>query len=142
MMHVGITVGPLEPAMAFYRGILGFQEFWRGSSSGKILSWVNMRVPDGRDYIEFMLHKEPPDARRLGVMNHICLEVADIQKAVATLQERAARTGYTQSIDIKVGVNGKRQANLFDPDGTRVELMEPNTANGNPVRSSSAPPPQ
>jgi len=142
MSHVGITVGPLEQAMEFYHGILGFDEFWRGSSSGKVLSWVNMRVPDGQDYIEFMLYKEPPDARQLGVKNHICLVVPDIQKAVAILKGRAARAGYTQPIEIKVGVNGKRQSNLFDPDGTRVELMEPNTANGQPVPSSTAPPPQ
>ena len=145
IMHVGITVGPLEPAMKFYHGILGFNEFWRGSSSGKILSWVNMRVPDGNDYVEFMLYKEPPDARQLGVRNHICLVVPDVQKAVATLEARpayAAYKQYGQPIEIKTGVNGKRQANLFDPDGTRVEIMEPDTANGKPVPPSTAPPPQ
>src|SRR5712691_5991581 len=45
MMHVGILVGALEPAMKFYGGILGFQEFWQGSRDGKQLSWVNMKVP-------------------------------------------------------------------------------------------------
>ena len=142
MYHVGILVGPLEPAMRFYHDVLGFNEFWRGSSSGKVLSWVNMRVPDGQDYIEFMLYKDRPDTRQLGVRNHICLVVPDIQKAVALLKQRTERTGYTQPIEIKVGVNGKRQANLFDPDGTRIELMEPDTASGKPVASSSAPPPQ
>ncbi len=142
MYHVGILVGLLEPAMRLYHDVLGFNEFWRGSSSGKVLSWVNMRVPDGQDYIEFMLYKERPDARQMGVRNHICLVVPDIRKAVAILKQRAERTGYTQPIEIKVGVNGKRQANLFDPDGTRVELMEPDTASGQPVASSSAPPPQ
>ena len=142
MYHFGILVGPLEPAIKFYHRVLGFNEFWRGSSSGKVLSWVNMRVPDGQDYIEFMLYKEPPDARQMGVRNHICLVVPDIQKSVAILKQRAVRAGYTQPIEIKVGVNGKRQANLFDPDGTRVELMEPFVASGKPVPSSTAPPPQ
>ena len=142
MTHVGVTIGPLEPAMKFYQEVLGFQEFWRGSSSGKTLSWVNMRVPDGKDYLEMMLYKEPPDARQLGVKNHICLVVPDIQKAVSTLEERPAYRGYGKKIEIKPGVNGKRQANLFDPDGTRVELMEPNTSDGRPVPSSQAPPPQ
>jgi catechol 2,3-dioxygenase-like lactoylglutathione lyase family enzyme len=142
IMHIGVVVGPLEPAMKFYHDILGFQEFWRGSSSGTSLSWVNMRVPDGKDYLEFMLYSKPPDAQQLGGKNHICLVVPDIQKAVAELNARPARRNYTQSIEIKVGVNGKRQANLFDPDGTRVELMEPDTANGKPVPPSTAPPPQ
>ena len=142
IMHIGVTIGPLEPAMKFYRDILGFQEFWRGSSSGTTLSWVNMRVPDGKDYLEFMLYSKPLEAQQLGGKNHICLVVPDIQKAVAELNARPARKKYSQQIEIKVGVNGKRQANLFDPDGTRVELMEPDAANGKPVPPSTAPAPQ
>ena len=47
LMHVGVTVRKLDAAVNFYGGILGLGEFWRGSSSGQTLSWVNMRVPDG-----------------------------------------------------------------------------------------------
>ena len=140
--HVGVTIAALSPAMNFYRDILGFQEFWRGSSSGKVLSWVNMRVPDGSDYLEFMLYSQPLDSKEMGVKNHICLVVPNIEKAVAALEARPARKNYEHTIQIKVGVNGKRQANLFDPDGTRIELMEPNTADGKPVPSSPAPPPK
>ena len=139
--HIGVLIGALEPAMKFYGGILGFQEFWRGSSSGIVLSWVNMRVPDGADYLEFMLYDKRPDADQIGVRNHICLITPDIKKAVAILEARPARRNYNRPIEIKVGKNGKRQANLFDPDGTRIELMEPNTVDGKPVPSSIAPPP-
>jgi hypothetical protein len=31
---------------------------------------------------------------------------------------------------------------LFDPDGTRVELMEPKTIDGKPAPSSALPPPR
>jgi catechol 2,3-dioxygenase-like lactoylglutathione lyase family enzyme len=141
MYHVGVTIGALEPAVKFYGGILGFSEFWRGSSNGKILSWVNMRVPDGPDYLEFMLGSGPQDAKQLGTKDHICLVVPDIEKAVATLKSRAEAADYTLPIEFKTGVNGKRQANLFDPDGTRVELMEPDTFDHKPVPPSSAPPP-
>jgi hypothetical protein len=68
--------------------------------------------------------------------------VPDIEKAVAILENRRAATGYTKPIEIKTGKNGKRQANLYDPDLTRVELMEPNTFDGKPVPSSAAPPPK
>ena len=141
MAHAGILVASLDQSMKFYRDILGFQEFWRGSSSGKELSWVNMRVPDGDDYIEFMLYKTTPTEQQRSVKNHICLVTPDIEKAVATLELRAAKANYTAKIEIKTGTNRKRQANLFDPDGTRVELMEPNTVDGKPVPSSTAPPP-
>ena len=142
MPHVGITIGALEPAMKFYCGNFGLAEFWRGSSSGTVLSWVNMRVPDGQDYLEFMLHGKPLEAKDLGGKNHICLVTPDIEKAVAALKARPAAKNYTLPFEIKVGVNGKRQANFFDPDGTRIELMEPNTFDGKPRPPSTAPPPR
>jgi lactoylglutathione lyase len=142
MAHVGVLVGALDPAMKFYRDILGFQEFWRGSSTGTELSWVNMRVPDGNDYLELMLYGKPQDAEQMGGKNHICLVTPDVKKAVAILESRPARKDYTRPIEVKVGKNGKRQANLFDPDGTRIELMEPNTVDGKTVPPSTAPPPK
>ena len=96
---------------------------WRGSSSGTELSWVNMRVPNGNDYLEFMLYSKPPNSQQLGVKNHICLFVPAVRKAVAILESRPAFKNYGRPITINVGKNGKRQANLFDPDGTRIELM-------------------
>ncbi|HWC17866.1 MAG TPA: VOC family protein, partial [Terriglobales bacterium] len=122
------------------RDLLGFKEFWRGSSNGTELSWVNMRVPDGDDYIEFMLYTGTPSDQERGVKNHISLEVSEMQKAVADLESRPARKFYSREIKIQVGKNRKRQANLFDPDGTRVELMEPKTIDGVPAPSSTAPP--
>jgi lactoylglutathione lyase len=142
MAHVGVMVGALDPAVKFHHDILGLNEFWRGSANGKVLSWVNMRVPDGDDYLEFMLYSEPQNAAQMGTKNHVCLFVPDIEKAIARLEARPARKNYTRPIEIKTGVNGKRQANLFDPDGTRIELMEPNTADGKPVPPSKAPAPR
>jgi catechol 2,3-dioxygenase-like lactoylglutathione lyase family enzyme len=142
MTHVGVTIGALAPAMKFYGDNFGLAEFWRGSSSGTVLNWVNMRVPDGQDYLEFMLYGAPLTVKDLGGKNHICLVVPDIEKAVAMLKARPAMKNYTLPVEIKVGVNGKRQANFFDPDGTRVELMEPNTFDGKVRPSSTAPAPR
>jgi lactoylglutathione lyase len=142
IMHAGFLAGDLEKSTAFYCGILGFKEFWRGSSNGRQLSWVNLRVPDGDDYIELMLYDKLPEPGGRGTKNHISLMVADAQKAVDELQKRAARGLYEKEIKIQTGVNRKRQINLYDPDGTRVELMEPNTIDGKPAQSSTAPPPQ
>jgi catechol 2,3-dioxygenase-like lactoylglutathione lyase family enzyme len=142
MLHVGITIGALEPAMKFYGDNFGLAESWRGSSTGTVLSWVNMRVPEGQDYVEFMLYGAPPSAKNLGSMNHICLLTPDIEKAIAALRARSAAANYTLPYEIKIGVNGKRQANFFDPDGTRVELMEPNAFDGKVRPPSTAPPPR
>jgi lactoylglutathione lyase len=140
--HLGIIVGSLDPAMKFYGEILGFKEIWRGSKDGKELSWVNMKVPDGNDYLEFMLYDQKPDLRSLGTLHHICLEVADIEKAKTTLEARPARASHTRPLEIKTGVNRKRQMNLYDPDGTRSEVMEPRTVDGVPAPPSTAPPPR
>ena len=101
-----------------------------------------MRVPDGDNHVEFMLYKELPPPDRRGVAHHICLVVPDIRKAVADLEARPARKGYPREMKIMVGVDNKRQVGLFDPDGTRVELMEIDPIDGKPAPSSTLPPPR
>jgi catechol 2,3-dioxygenase-like lactoylglutathione lyase family enzyme len=137
--HVGFLVGNTQKSIGFYHDILGFEEIWRGAGNPAQLSWINMRVPDGTDYIELMLYAKLPAT--FGSSNHIALEVPDLAKAVAAIEARPAFKTYGRAIEVHLGKNGKRQANLFDPDGTRVELMEPFTADGKPVPPSPAPPP-
>ena len=140
IMHVGYLIGDLDKAMEFYHGILGFNEFWRGSGSPKMLSWVNMRVPEGEDYVEFMLYNKLPPPNGRGTKNHMSLTVPSAEKALAELKRRAPGL-YDREMVIQVGVNKKRQINLYDPDGTRVELMEANTVDGLPAPNSTAPAP-
>ena len=143
ILHVGFLVGNLDASIKFYGGILGFREFWRGNSANsKTLSWVNMRVPDGDDYLELMLYDTLPAPDRRGTANHIALMVPDMAKALATLETQPARKDYSRQIAAQTGVNRRRQANLYDPDGTRVELMEPNTIDGQPPAPSTLPPPR
>lgn len=141
MSHVGVMVGQLEASLKFYGEILGFKETWRGSAGGRTLNWVNLRVPDGEDYVEFMLYDKYPGTDRLKTMHHICLEVPDIEKAGAILKTRALPTGSKPPTEMKAGTNGKRQINYYDPDGTRVEVMEPRIYDGKPRPPSAAPPP-
>jgi len=140
MSHVGVMVGELDLSMKFYGEILGFTEIWRGGG-GATLSWVNMRVPDGDDYVEFMLYARAPTREVMLTKHHLCLEVDDIEQAGATLAGRTLPPGLKAPDAMKTGVNGKRQINYYDPDGTRVEIMEPRTFDGKPVPPSRAPPP-
>jgi catechol 2,3-dioxygenase-like lactoylglutathione lyase family enzyme len=141
MPHLGILVGDLGKAKNFYENILGFREIWRGAKKPTQLNWVHEQIPNGTDFIEFMLYSQLPDADKRGKYHHLCLEVPDIEKARATLAKRAALIHYTKPLEVQVGINHKRQLNVYDPDGTRVELMEPNTIDGIPVAPSTAPPP-
>jgi catechol 2,3-dioxygenase-like lactoylglutathione lyase family enzyme len=142
MPHVGILVGDLPAAKSFYEGILGFHEIWRGAKNPDVLNWVHERVPDGKNFLEFMLYSDLPDPDKRGKYHHLCLEVPDMEKAKAILEQRAPLIGYNKPLEIQIGVNRKRQLNLYDPDGTRVELMEPQTIDGKPAPPSAAPPPQ
>ena len=118
-----------------------FQETWRCSSKGNTLSWVNLKVPDGNDYVEFMLFPEAPETAKRGTAHHLCLEVPSIAASVAQLSAKPYRTKYNHPLEPKTGVNRKRQVILFDPDGTRTELMEPRTVDGVPAPPSTALPP-
>jgi catechol 2,3-dioxygenase-like lactoylglutathione lyase family enzyme len=140
--HVGFAVGDLQASLRFYVGLLGFREFWRGSSNGTTLSWVNLRVPDGQDYVELMLYAEAPGVRQLHILNHVCLEVPDAAAAAESLRTRPLPEGCRAPDPLKTGVNRKRQVNAYDPDGTRVEIMEAATVDGEPAPSSNAPAPK
>jgi lactoylglutathione lyase len=137
--HVGFLVGNSERSLAFYRDVLGFKETWRGSATPEELSWINLQVPDGNDYIEFMLYRTLPQT--FGASNHLSLVVPDALKSIAILEARPAYKSYGEPIKVHVGKNGKRQVNLYDPDGTRVELMEARTVDGKTAAPSTAPPP-
>jgi lactoylglutathione lyase len=142
MTHVGITVSDLEPEYRFYTEVLGFKETWRGSSSGTVLSWINLKAPDSDDYVELMLSKPEPEPTKRGSAHHLCLVVPDVAASVAKLKSSPYMKDYGKEIEVRTGKNRKRQANLFDPDGTRTEVMEPTTIDGKPTPPSTAPPPQ
>ena len=138
--HAGFLVGNSQRSLDFYGKVLGFQETWRGSPNPAELSWINMRVPDGDDYVEFMLYRKLP-TDSWGGKNHLSLEVPDVAKAVEILESRPAFKTYGKPLAVATGINRKHQVNIFDPDGTRVELMEPHTIDGKPAPPSTAPPP-
>jgi catechol 2,3-dioxygenase-like lactoylglutathione lyase family enzyme len=139
--HAGFLVGNAKKSMAFYEGVLGFKEFWRGGKKPDVLNWIDLRVPNGQDYIELMLYSGAP--KNFGTENHVSLIVPSMSEAIAELKARpyyqTYLATYGKPLEVHVGVNGKRQVNLYDPDGTRVELMEPFTASGKAVPPSKAP---
>jgi lactoylglutathione lyase len=98
-------------------------------------------VPDGNDYLELMLYEQLPDEDKRLTAHHICLEVPSVPRAEGLLRDRDLPVPCKPITSIRIGINGKRQLNCFDPDGTRVELMEPQPAEGQPVAPSPAPPP-
>ena len=121
IIHVGVTVQDRAASDHFYRDILGFHEFWHGGMTGERTDWIDMRVPEGTDWLEYMLNVHNPTPRARGVMNHLALGVPSVAEAYKTLLGRAAAIREQP----KIGRDGKWQLNLYDPNLTRAELMEP-----------------
>ncbi len=121
MIHVGVVVQDRAAADHFYKDILGFREIWHGGMDDKTTDWVDMRVPEGTDWLEYMLNVHNPDPRELGVMHHLALGVPSVRAGYESTLQR----GYKAEEKPQIGRDGKWQFNLYDPDFTRVELMEP-----------------
>jgi catechol 2,3-dioxygenase-like lactoylglutathione lyase family enzyme len=123
MIHVGFIVHDREAEDHFYRDILGFHIYWHGGMQPDKTDWVAMQVPDGTDWVEYMLNIKPnPDLRTTGVMNHISLGVRDMKQAQAKLESHGWKAHGDEHA--QMGKDGKWQLNVYDPDSTRIELME------------------
>ena len=124
MIHAGFIVYHRDQEDHFYRDILGFHLYWHGGMKPERDDWVAMQVPDGTDWLEYMLNQpDHPDLKTTGVMHHISLGVKDIKQAQATLEARGWKSNQREHAQL--GRDGKWQLNLYDPDLTRAELMEP-----------------
>lgn len=120
IIHVGVIVKDRAAADTLYRDVLGFRLQWYGGMRDDRTDWVSMRVPDGTDWIEYMLNVNNPSPKTRGVMHHLALGVP----SVATGYETVTSRGHTAEKP-KIGRDGKWQLNLYDPNLTRAELMEP-----------------
>ena len=125
IIHVGFIVEDRAKEDAFWRETLGFRVYWHGTGKDGTAGddYVSQQVPDGTDWMEYMLHvPKSADLRTHGGTNHFSLGVADMQTAIAALKTN----GCTDADCSKqqMGRDGKVQMNVYDPDGTRVEFME------------------
>ena len=121
LIHAGFIVRDQAAMDHFYKEILGFRPYWHGGMKDDETSWISLQVPDGTDWVEFMVNLPPnPDQHLRGVMNHIALGVVDIHAT----REQLVKNGVHLTEEPKLGRDGKWQLNLYDPDQTRIEFME------------------
>lgn len=123
MIHTGFLVRSREVEDHFYRDVLGFRPYWHGGMKPGETDWFAIQVPDGTDWLEYMLNQpEQVDLQLMGVMNHISLGVADMKKAQTIMESHGWKPHGDDAAEI--GKDGKWQLDVFDPDFSRVELME------------------
>lgn len=119
MLHVGVRV--IDPAKAdgFYKDILGFRLQWKGGRTDERAEWISMMVPDGYDWVEYMVTETAPTPQQLGVLHHYALDTLDVQKVYRTVVER----GYTPPREPAIARDGRWLLQLYDKNYTRTEMM-------------------
>lgn len=131
IIHAGMLVHSRQKEDTFYRKLLGFRPYWYGGMAPGKLDWVAQQVPNGHDWLEYMLTSGPSGSgipphisrQELGVLDHFSLGVVNMERTV-TLLDSENRLDNRHQHGPQLGKDGKWQYNLYDPDGTRVELME------------------
>lgn len=121
LAHVALRVKEFDRALDFYVGKLGLAEMMRMNHADGSPWIIYLRVTDTQ-FLELFDKGEgdrAPERERLG-LNHLCLEVDNLENVVAALAER----GVTLSRPMKVGADNNKQAWIEDPDGHRIELMQ------------------
>lgn len=117
--HVALRVADIDRSLDFYAGKLGFREMLRLERDGRL--WlVYLRITDTQ-YLELFPEGEGAVAGPMITgLNHICLEVPDIDNALAEL----AGLGIELYRPKLFGADNNWQAWIQDPDGNRIELMQ------------------
>ncbi len=131
IIHVGFMVHSRATEDTFYRALLGFRPYWFGGMHDDKIDWVSQQVPDGHDWLEYMLTSGPSGSgipanmtqRALGVLDHLSIGVVSVPAAYKMLVAQNRLTGHTDK-HTQIGRDGKEQFNLYDPDDIRLELME------------------
>jgi catechol 2,3-dioxygenase-like lactoylglutathione lyase family enzyme len=131
IIHLGYMVRDDKAENVFFRALLGFRPYWFGGRADTPIDWISQQVPDGTDWIEYMMVRDPEKARipasvtktSLGTMDHISLGVPSIKTAYEVLYT-GDRLNNRNAGGVKIARDGKWQFNMYDADDTRVELME------------------
>jgi catechol 2,3-dioxygenase-like lactoylglutathione lyase family enzyme len=129
IIHVGAIIKDRALEDTFYRDVLGFRPYWFGGMKDDAPpSWVSQQVPDGTDWLEYMVTTNTLTQAQMGVLNHFALGVPNMEAVFTKLWNDDRLQGQAdarvqQSVP-KIGRDAKWQLNLLDPDGTRAEVME------------------
>lgn len=123
IIHVGFVVHDRAKEDAFWKDILGFRPYWYGTMHPGNVDWASMQVPNGTDWIEYMMMPNQQATKHdFGMSDHFSLGVQRMQTVLHDLQTNGCEEKMCTAI--QAGKDGKIQLNLFDPDQTRVEYME------------------
>jgi len=99
-------------------------DFQKASETGSKILGLDSSTNSGTNGCANVKNHANP--QELGVQNHFCLGVHNMQKALDQLHRNGLAPDSQFADDKpKIGRDGKWQYDVYDPDLTRIELMEP-----------------
>jgi catechol 2,3-dioxygenase-like lactoylglutathione lyase family enzyme len=112
--HVGVYVKDLTESLNFYTKVMGFQEAFSFKDKNGNPTTVYLQI--NRDTF---LELAPATPERPVGLSHMGIWADDINATVAALRQRGVKVD-----DPRVGASKSPLANVTDPNGVRVELLE------------------
>jgi catechol 2,3-dioxygenase-like lactoylglutathione lyase family enzyme len=123
--HVGIYTENRAESAPFYGDKLGLprgRDLGRGEYIETPSSDRNTETKYPPLDLNIPAQKAQAERESMGAVEHMALEVADIRQGRDLIQERGKYTDL--QMRTHVGTNRHWQTHMFDPDGSRAELME------------------
>lgn len=115
--HVCIFAHDLDQTRSFYADILGMDTAFNFLRDGRIFGfYLNA---GGRSHVE-VFQKDASSFDESNQINHLCLEVEDLDAAIAHVKSR----GVEPTRPKKLGCDNTYQCWLTDPNGVKIELFQ------------------
>jgi len=124
-MHTMLRVADMERTLAFYCGLLGMSvQMNREEPNGYRNVFVGYGPASSTALLEFASLPGTTHYEKGTAYDHIALEVADVNAACSYL----SAAGVKIVREVKTAASGALIAIIEDPDGFRIELVQPKRA--------------
>lgn len=136
--HAGLTVTDLERSVAYYKEMFGCEivEELHWPETGNRA--VYLSLGDQGSMLELFhrpgTHKAYDPDKEMARYEHICVIVEDVDKAYAELSAKGAKFATAP----KPGKRRARLAVVLDPDGFRIEILQPLAAEAHAKMTAAA----
>lgn len=122
--HVAIYVEDIARSRAFYKDVLGFEELWyvRHEKTGSQLQFMQQK-----GIVLELVQKGGGQKQRDGVdgtINHLCMQVQDIEAARAALEAKGVVFENEIQLDPDLYPNGERSTRFRGPDGETLQIEQ------------------
>lgn len=114
--HACIFAHDLEETATFYREVLGIEKVLNFTRNDEVIGFY--LDAGGETHIE-VFQKSSAEFAETNAINHICLEVFDMDAAIAHVRSKGVAIK-----DKSMGVDDTWQSWTADPNGVKIELFQ------------------